>query len=90
MKRPTRPKGNRDKPLTSKKYSPVTAVMEIVANPVCKALDAFSGLLGKVPLPPLNGVRFVLKSKPLLKSKYSLRAFTLICAERAPIKPKAR
>ncbi|GAF96974.1 unnamed protein product [marine sediment metagenome] len=90
MKRPTRPKGKRDKPLTYKKYSPTTAVIANVTNPVFKALDAFSGLLGKVPLPPLNGVRFVLKSKPLLKSKYSLKAFTLICAERAPINPKAR
>jgi len=90
MKRPTRPKGKRDKPLTYKKYSPMTAVIANVTKPIFKALDAISGLSGKVPLPPLNGVRFVSKSKPLLKSEYSLKAFTLICAERAPINAKAR
>jgi hypothetical protein len=65
----------------------------VIANAVIlvtKATLAFSGLRGKVPLPPLNGVRVVLKSNPLLKSAYSLRAFTLMCAEIAPIKTNKR
>jgi len=43
------------------------------------------GRSGKIPLPPLKGVRFVLKSRPLLKSKYSFREFTLMWADRAPM-----
>jgi hypothetical protein len=49
-----------------------------------RVLWASSGLPGRVPLPPLNGVLFVIASSPLLKSPYSLNALTLMCAQRAP------
>jgi hypothetical protein len=49
-----------------------------------KAICTIPGFPGRVPLPPLKGVRFVVRSNPLLKSKYSLKAFTLICAHKAP------
>jgi len=57
---------------------------------VCNACCAKAGLLGSVPLPPLKGVRDVRKSKPLLKSKYSLKALTLIWAETAPTSTKMK
>ena len=36
-------------------------------------------------VPPEKGVAWVIRSSPLLKSWYSLSAFTLICARREPI-----
>ena len=43
-------------------------------------VPAISGFCGKAPLPPLNGIFFVIKSGSLLKSKYSLKVLTLTWA----------
>ncbi|MCX6224599.1 MAG: hypothetical protein NTV01_07595, partial [Bacteroidia bacterium] len=40
-------------------------------------------------VPPEKGVASVIRSSPLLKSWYSLSAFTLICARRDPINMRA-
>ena len=68
MSRPKSPRGKRDTPLTYKKYRPITHIIPNAIKPVPNAVRAFSGLSGKVPLPPLKGVLLVLKSNPLLKS----------------------
>jgi hypothetical protein len=44
-----------------------------------------AGWPGKAPLPPLNGVLIVIRSRPLLKSAYSLSVLTLMCAHKAAI-----
>jgi hypothetical protein len=66
----------------------MTPVMANVVNPVANANRAAWACAGNVPLPPLKGVRWVRKSKPLLKSKYSFKALTLICAAIAPMSIK--
>ena len=55
------------------------------------ALEPFPiTLQPSVPLPPLKGVRIVLESSPLRKSKYSLNALTLACAAVAPMRTRSR
>ena len=88
MRSPSTPIGKRDKPLKDRKYDPIKIVIANVINPVVKAWRDNFGFSGKVPLPPLKGVLLVMESNPLLKSKYSFRAFTLICAEIAPIRTR--
>src|SRR3990172_4545314 len=49
-----------------------------------RAAFSNSGWACRVPLPPLKGVRVVLASSPLLKSKYSLKALTQMWEVTAP------
>ena len=70
--------GSNKNPHTIRKYIPIIVVRMRLIHPVYNAYFAFSGFSINVPLPPLKGVLVVRKSKPLLKSKYSLNVFTLI------------
>jgi hypothetical protein len=88
MKSPSTPIGKREKLLKEMKYAPIKIVTANVINPMDKAWRDNFGFSGKVPLPPLKGVFLVMKSNPLLKSKYSFRAFTLVCAQIAPIRAR--
>ena len=69
---------------------PTSAAMAREMRPVHRATPAAPGRLGSVPLPPLKGVGRVRRSKPLRKSKYSLRALTLTWADREPRKARTR
>lgn len=63
---------------------PIAMVINKVTTPVMNTALAALGLAGNAPLPPLNGVLLVCKSRLLVKSWYSLSIFTLMWAHSAP------
>ena len=73
ISRPAIPSGNKAGPYSSTKYSPIRAVSNRVNKPAARTLVFCSGCAGKVPLPPLKGVRCVARSRPLVKSSVRAR-----------------
>ena len=62
--------------------------MQSISNSNAIRLTSFadSGWLGRAPLPPLKGVRSVIRSKPDMKSWYSFSMLTLMWAISAVIR----
>ena len=71
-------------PYFQRKKLPIIKVMTREIVPMANTVPAISGFCGNAPLPPLNGVLFVTRSRPLLKSRYSFSVLTLMWASNAP------